>query len=270
MPLKFTIGSDPEFFLWDSKNKCYVSAHDKVPGNKKEPYKLPDGSAVQADGTAVEFNIEPASTAKEFREKIESALNEVRKIVPEQFEVKFEPIIKYPKKIFDAIPPEAKELGCDPDFCGQFTEVRQNVVPNSIGAYRTGSGHIHIGWTKDEDTTPEATGHWDDCVAMISNLDNFYSGGVKTIFDPFHQQREQFYGADHAFRCKPYGVEYRTPSNKWLTNMPLAEWLADCFLRVAKRTEEGRYQDRYYFLVGNNPDNQRWLRSLSLPEHPRV
>jgi hypothetical protein len=272
MPLKFTIGADPEFFLWDSESKTYVSAHDKVPGNKKEPFKLPDGSAVQADGTAVEFNIEPATTSKEFREKIESALFEVRKIVPDRFEFKFNPIISYPKKIFDRIPAEAKELGCDPDYCAMLTEVKQNSVPSNIGNRRTGSGHIHIGWTSGQDTREGVTGHWDDCVTMINNLDAMYSGGLKQIFDLDYANREQFYGAPLAFRAKSYGVEYRTPSNIWLRDLDLAEWLAECFLRVAHKTAEGIPQPKYYFLFGDahRLQNNQWLRSVGLPEIPRT
>lgn len=244
---KFTIGADPEFFLWDNTTNMYVSAHDKVPGDKANPVKLPDGSAVQADGTAVEFNIEPATTPKEFSDKIKSALNELRKIIPNRYLFQYKGAIQYSAIVWQDIPAKAKELGCDPDWKGNIgssikAELNQVRDP---GSYRTGSGHIHLGWTEKEDTSPDGA-HFLDCVTMIQNLDFIYQS-KKHAWDTSYAIREQFYGAARAFRCKPYGVEYRSPSNEWLAHPVLYPYIAEMVLYAAKRTAEGHYTDNYIF-----------------------
>ena len=62
--MAYLIGADPEVFVTD-KNNQFVSAFNMVPGDKAKPYPVPFG-AVQVDGMALEFNIEPASTRQEF------------------------------------------------------------------------------------------------------------------------------------------------------------------------------------------------------------
>lgn len=238
MTLKFTIGTDPEFFLLDQEKKdMLVSAHDIVPGNKKNPVKLPDGSHVQADGTAVEFNIEPATSGVEFADKVKSALNELRKIIPERYKFHFKNYVTYNPTYFKSLPESAKELGCDPDYTASIQEIKQNRVPTTIGTTRTGSGHIHIGWTKNADTTP-GSDHWWDAVTMINQMETAYNP-AGNIFDLENYRRQKYYGGSCAFRCKPYGTEYRTPSNHWLNDLDHAAWLADMFLNVAKKTAAG-------------------------------
>src|SRR5690606_33825534 len=95
-----TIGCDPEFFLKLRSNGANRSAHGIVPGTKKEPHKL-DKGAVQLDGTAVEFNIEPAKSPKDFTNNIESVLKDIRKIVPERYAFNFSPSVVYGAKYFD-------------------------------------------------------------------------------------------------------------------------------------------------------------------------
>ncbi len=53
------IGADPEVFLKVGKKN--ISSHGLINGDKKNPLKV-DKGAVQIDGTALEFNIDPAST----------------------------------------------------------------------------------------------------------------------------------------------------------------------------------------------------------------
>ena len=42
---RYTIGSDPELFIVNQKTNKVVSAIDKIPGHKEEPYRegLPEG-----------------------------------------------------------------------------------------------------------------------------------------------------------------------------------------------------------------------------------
>jgi hypothetical protein len=58
------IGADPELFVFTRSGKP-VSAHDLIPGTKYEPHEVGNG-AVQVDGVAAEFNIDPAANEDEF------------------------------------------------------------------------------------------------------------------------------------------------------------------------------------------------------------
>lgn len=213
---KISIGADPEFFLEDAGK--IISAHNLVPGTKKDPYKLPNGGAVQLDGTSVEFNIEPAYTKKQFADNIMSALTDIRRIVPKRYKFIFQPDVYYDKKEYDGFPDHSKELGCDPDrnaYLG-VDGTAFNPVP---GLYeekgkimRTGAGHIHIGWTKKEDTTEED--HLWDCVQVVRQLDYNMSNSLGSIEGL--NKRRQMYGTFGSYRPKSYGVEYRVPANSWV------------------------------------------------------
>ena len=211
------IGTDPEFFLWDTEQGHHVSAHDMIPGDKKAPHKVPHG-AIQVDGTAVEFNIDPAASYEEFENNISAVLKHLRKEIPRRYSFDFSPAIEYLPKYFKTLPATTKELGCDPDFNVKTNAV--NVIPKSIGTIRTGSGHIHLGWTKGEDVQPGGD-HFEDCRVMVRQLDkdlDYYLMTITTAYDK-DVQRRKYYGNTGAFRAKPYGVEYRTPSNMWLRSM---------------------------------------------------
>lgn len=208
------IGADPEMFLWSKRSEVYVSAHDMLPGTKKEPFKVQSG-AVQVDGTAAEFNIDPASTPQEFYANIKSVMKSLQHMVPD-YTLRAVPFVKYNRSYFDRIVPEyAKALGCDPDY--NAWEMAMNDPPGTSSSLRTASGHVHIGWTQDAD--PFSEEHFATCVGLTKQLD-YYLGIMSLEWDP-DPTRRALYGSAGAFRPKPYGVEYRVLSNAWLNRMSL-------------------------------------------------
>ena len=58
-----------------------VSAHGLIPGTKYEPYPIPHG-ALQVDGTALEFNINPSSSYEEFNTNIDEVLKTMMAMLP--------------------------------------------------------------------------------------------------------------------------------------------------------------------------------------------
>lgn len=78
--MELKIGTDPECAIYDTENKMYVSAHDLIPGDKNNPFKVEKG-AVQVDGLAAEFNIDPATTAEEFDDNISSVINQLTDMI---------------------------------------------------------------------------------------------------------------------------------------------------------------------------------------------
>ena len=86
------IGSDPEFFLKTGEE--FISAHAMVPGNKVNPFPVPNG-AVQVDGMALEFNIDPAVSSGEFVHNINTVLESLRGMVPLDFEFAYESVAHF-------------------------------------------------------------------------------------------------------------------------------------------------------------------------------
>lgn len=207
----FKLGADPEFFL--TRNDQPISAHDVVPGTKKEPYKLSNGAAVQADGTACEFNIAPATSAEEFQANTLDALDQIRKLVPKELKFNFTPAVFYPKTYFDVLPICAKELGCEPDYDGLTGAI--NPKPTPRGKYetmRTAAGHIHVGWCEGADINEQS--HRFDCQHMATRLDIAFRPQMRNW--DHDKDRINLYGRTACYRPKSYGVEYRALSVAWL------------------------------------------------------
>lgn len=236
-PIEVTVGADPEFFLHNGIK--LVSAHDKVPGTKKEPFALKDGVCIQADGTAVEFNIRPAKTGEEFAKSIASALDQIQKLVGSGFAFKFKPSVQYPKHDFDQLPNSATELGCSPDFSADRNGrviFRSAKILSSYRYYRMGGGHIHVGWGKNLD--PSDPSHIYDCVALSQAMKNYFMS-YKKFFDS-DVIRQCVYGSEGAFRPKPYGVEFRALSNAWLNYPELWPWIFDATVAIFRLLQEGK------------------------------
>lgn len=266
--MDITIGADPEFFL---KNKTdYISAHNLVPGTKSKPHPLYRG-AVQADGTAVEFNIEPAFTADDFALSIQAVLAQVRAMIPLEYQFSYTPAVQYKENYFDELPEFSKELGCDPDY-NAYTGAA-NPRPNPSKRYktlRTGAGHLHIGFTSTKDHTGQS--HMWDCKTLVQALDKYFMFFVER-WDK-DKTRQNLYGGWGAFRPKPYGVEYRVLSNAWLNHPTLWSWLFDSTVAITKVLGSGtNFVDRFFYnnhRLINIEDEMNWNKRYSEDYYARL
>lgn len=208
----FTLGADPELFVRHLDGH-YISAHDLIPGTKDNPYKVP-GGAIQVDGCALEFNIDAASSLKEFEGNIDLVMEDlytrIEGDVYSDHHIVIDPTATFNKEYFDSLPMEATLLGCQPDFNAYTGE--ENVPPETIEPFRTAGGHIHIGWGKYFD--PNDSVHFDMCREAVKQLDAVLFPASK-IWDS-DDKRRRLYGNKGAFRAKSYGVEYRPLSCAWL------------------------------------------------------
>jgi hypothetical protein len=204
--MKITIGCDPELFV--TQDGKFRSAHGLIPGTKESPFRVENG-AVQVDGMALEYNIDPVDNADDFVKYNNSVMEQMRAMVP-GYEFAVVPSCKFNGNHFRNQPEEAKELGCTPDF-NAYTG-KENPRPDNKTTMRTASGHIHIGFCEDAD--PNSEDHMIRCATLVKQLD-CYLGLPSLLFDN-DTKRRKMYGAAGAFRPKPYGVEYRVLSNAWL------------------------------------------------------
>ena len=201
-----TIGADPEFFV--SINNKLVSAHGMVEGNKENPYPVECG-AVQVDGMALEFNIDPASTSEEFCTNIKTVLAGLRELVPSEVSFEIQPVAEFGKDYIEQQPEKAKELGCEPDYNVYTGEI--NPTPDNNAGFRTAAGHIHIGIDRDLDDVERK---------KLVILCDLFMGLPSLSYDKDTKRRE-LYGKAGCYRTKPYGIEYRTLSNAWLKSKEL-------------------------------------------------
>lgn len=231
---EFFLGCDPEVFVRDKKTKAFISAHGLIPGTKAAPHKVP-GGMVQVDGMALEFGIDPARTEDEFTSSIVSVVQQLAAMLPRGLELAFCPIANFSQEIINNSPPEALELGCDPDYNAYTLE--RNPPPHLTDpCLRSAGGHVHIGWGAN--IPFQHPTHLKDCAALTAELD-LQLGAVSLFWDN-DDKRRSLYGAAGAFRPKPYGMEYRTLSNQWLLKEELIRFVYRQTIKAVENTLLGK------------------------------
>lgn len=208
-----TLGADPEVFLKNAAGQM-VSSVGRIGGSKAYPRPIDDlGNAVQEDNVAVEFNIPPCHSVDELRAMLKTNLNYLTEYVGDQgLELAVIPSAVFSDEELDS--EEARTFGCDPDF-NAWKQGAKNPKPKAKNPnLRSAGGHIHIAHEHDVDS-----------VILIQWMD-YYVGCQLVRFDTDSQRRE-LYGRAGAFRKKPYGTEYRTPSNIWIMQDELIQLVWD-------------------------------------------
>lgn len=234
--MNITIGADPELFVRKDGNPS--SAFGLIPGTKKAPHVV-DKGAVQVDGMALEFNIDPASDEDQFVVNITTVLNVLKNMVPE-YTLDVSPSMHFPTEVMEAQPEEALKLGCDPDY--NAYSYGTNDSPEAHPTMRVAGGHVHVGFTQDADITDE--NFLSDCRVLARQLDLFL--GVPSVLLDDNVERREMYGKAGAFRPKTYGMEYRVLSNFWIRSPELTRW-------VFRNTRKA-----IHFLQTGNDLGQRW------------
>ena len=206
--MKITLGADPEVFLYSLEKQKFISSIGKIGGSKTEPKNLGNGFALQEDNVTVEYNIPPCKTPEEFVQA-----NLYMKGRLDQIADHYNCVIKVvPSAVFDEAELDTEAawiFGCDPDLNAWTLE--ENPPPKSENIYlRSAGGHIHFG-VKDLDKKQK--------ISIVRLLDLIF-GTQLAILEP-QNDRKLLYGMPGAWRDKPYGLEWRTPSNYWLTDSKL-------------------------------------------------
>lgn len=216
------VGMDPELFV-RNESGVFVSGHDLCPGTKYAPFPVADGT-VQVDGLALEIGITPAETKDQFRERLFSVWRDLEGFLPEGYTLQAIPTAHFTREYLMSLPRSVLRLGCEPDFCA-YT-LAENPRPNGRVTFRTGAGHIHVGFI--DEPFPRSAEHMSLCASVVKNLD--WTVGVPSLLWDKDVKRRTLYGRAGAFRPKHYGLEYRTPSNAWLNDARLVDFVYDSTL----------------------------------------
>lgn len=232
------LGADPELFLTDAAGK-FRSAIGLIGGTKQHPRPIDDdGSAVQEDNVAVEFNVIPANSKEQFRENVMKVLGFLNQHV-RQMELKLAVV---PSAVFDHDQldnPAALEFGCDPDWNVYKRNLNDRPeVPKGMEGLRSAGGHIHLSW--DNPTRQQAAN-------LIVAMDVFV--GAPAIQYDGDQLRRKLYGKAGCFRFKDYGAEYRTPSNFWIKSPDMVEWAYEQSMKAVDFLNSGGVIDEKHYPI---------------------
>lgn len=230
--MSFLIGTDPELFVHNGKR--FVSGFGMIEGTKEKPFKV-EGGAVQVDGHALEFNIDPSENEEQFIQRIAGVRKQLQEMIGAGFQLNAAPVADFGLKYLMEQPEEANVLGCDPDF-NAWMKGEANPRPDGNVSFRTGGGHVHIGWTNGVDIADPD--HQEACQMLVRELD--WRLGIPSLFWDKEDGRRVMYGKAGAYRAKPYGVEYRSLSNKWLSSEELQRFVYANTLKAAEDLVEGR------------------------------
>lgn len=205
----YTIGTDPELFLFNNKTKKVVSAIDKIPGHKEEPYieDLPEGFGLQTDNILAEFNVPPVTKEDDFIKNIEfmkKTIEDMAKAINPNFGILCQASAKVPTKELQH--PQAREFGCDPDYC-VYTQKKNEPSTATRTSLRSAGFHIHVGYPNNNIDTSTSMLYYMDAVV-----------GLVSILHDTDAERRKLYGKAGCFRLQKYGFEYRTLSSYWIAS----------------------------------------------------
>ena len=217
IPCDPSIGTDVEWLLYNEKERTPVVACGLVGGTKEAPLDLGLGYAVQEDNVMVEWNTPPATRWDVFYHNVSEAIQTVKTHVKATVgaEYTIKPIPEWEFSPLDLESPQARTFGCDPDYDAYLGGAqRPDGAMGVLGNYRTCGGHIHLGGDFQ-------------CPDFVAALFAEYYIGVLGCLPMDHStMRSKWYGQPGIFRSKPYGIEYRTPSNAWTGDSNSIEYIA--------------------------------------------
>lgn len=194
------LGSDPEFFLVDSKGTL-KSAIGVIPGTKEEPHFLPqfgDLTTLQIDNVLGEISVQPAKTGEELWDNIQKVLKYVQDtyLTPKGLAILHASSGEFDAKELED--PIAQILGCSPTL--NAWQFGYNEAPDASSNFRGCGSHIHISY---EDPSMERS-------FQIAQTFDLFGTLNSVIRDPDTKRRE-FYGQAGEMRILDYGLEVRTP-----------------------------------------------------------
>ena len=219
---EFTFGTDPEFVVMQDGKA--VSAIPIVNGTKDKKRK--SGKCFFFyDNVLAECTIPYASSKAEAVENIGDCLKRYAKIV-HPYKLATIASHVFPKDQLQH--PEALKINCHKENCAYAMEEEDgDEFLFQKTDLRSAGGHIHLG-------CPEIHEMFNP-VLTIRMMDLFV--GIPSIFidhDPTSKRRRELYGKAGRYRLTPYGVEYRSIGNFWLSSPKLVELVYDLSELVVK------------------------------------
>jgi len=186
-----TVGGDPEFLVRNSAGKIIPSWEIDLDGIK----------TLYPDNALCEMTLTPVEGVKGII-KMKEEIKYIDAFLEKEGYHRVKGQVSFDFKEYE----DEKALwhvGCSP-----YQSIYKGRVKPTFGGaetVRTAGGHIHLGYDKTLIKTAD----------LIKILDE-----VMYDNDPLRDpSRDILYGARGCYRPKPYGLEYRSPSNWWLDDL---------------------------------------------------
>ena len=215
-----TLGADPELILYKKHEWDMARVEVAYPvcgifkGKKGEPVQLDfDTGGWLEDGTMLELNPRPSSSAIVLSERTSRLWESAKKHAATYNLV---PLASRDTAVYqeaDLKPhADAYRFGCalDLDAYSQGSERESPMAAamKEVGdAVRFAGGHLHLGVTPWPESLPKFVAVRLMDLLLGLPLQTGYGAGM----------RLKYYGLPGLYRETPYGLEYRTPNNSWLT-----------------------------------------------------
>jgi hypothetical protein len=217
-----TIGADVEVFLKNKQGEV-VTAEGIIRGTKYDPFQFLEDQpffATSLDNVMAEFSIPPVKTREDFAKNIQTSMDYISSILPQDLSIFAFPAAELDEKFLQT--ENSLTFGCDPDF-NAWNHGLMNQPPNpyALGTLRTCGGHVHVGYDNPDVLVS---------MSLIKAMDLFI--GLPMLLAEPNNQRKNVYGKAGAFRPKAYGVEYRTVSNYYINNKDGMQWIFDATNRA--------------------------------------
>lgn len=230
--LNFTLGADPELFIFNRSNNKIVSSIGIIPGVKGKPWRsndMPEGFGLEIDNILAEFNIPPCKTKKEWVENINYMKDYIRSYV-RRINPDYDILCKASEYVdYDQLTsPESQLFGCSVDY-NAYTKAPNPKPEGDKTNLRSTGCHIHVGYDD-----PEV----DRSVELVKYMD-LYVGVPSLLFDK-DVDRRKLYGKAGCFRLTDYGVEYRVLSGAFLANDDLLGFMWSQTVKALVAWDEGR------------------------------
>lgn len=215
---EITLGTDVEGALYHGEKRQYIPATTFNTPFTKTERKIwgiaGEEGSYHRDNILVEWQTPVVTSWAKLKSAILVCNNNIQEAYAKLgCSVMYAPITTYKQAGMVAIP-EAKEMGCDPDFCAYTGKKMEGPDADTMGLMRGASGHLHIGGVQDLDFDQQGTlVRWLDVMVGLPLAQQEADSGGKII------ERRKWYGQAGRFRTKPYGIEYRTLSNHWVNNV---------------------------------------------------
>jgi hypothetical protein len=243
---KLTFGTDPEVFSTikrGDKNLVISPALlEKFSGlieipvegrTDEEKIKHPiylkhTGFSWMMDGVAWEATIQPEKTPEQLHDRIRIALDYLNHEIEKLENFNGEKLNLYKRPVVDIEPdmylPYLEEekilqgfiFGCDPDEDAIFPDYKCETIDVTKHLYRYGGGHFHIG-SEDAEIAERMKDIYNPFLRLLAIL----VGNVSIAYSKFpleEKKRAETYGKPGRFRFQKWGIEYRSPSNSWISD----------------------------------------------------
>ena len=261
-PTQLTFGTDPEVSAVYYKDEVmyvqpapYFRLELDAPAEKagsKHPVHFDKyGISIIEDGVAFEFTVPPTRDYDDMYDSIQFGLSELSGLLSQyDHHISIQPTVNYEIERFldkDDDYQMCLIFGCDPDKDAILKNYVCEVIDALRHPYRYFGGHFQIGCGDSRGRRLMQT-HYEPfiklCAIFVGN-----SVMARSSKSELEQVRAKLYGQPGRYRIQPWGIEYRTPSNSWITNRTTMAKMfrgAQVAFRLLQNPKEGKAVIRDY------------------------